>query len=89
MARRKQTSTPEEQLEILEAHLAVTLKPVAPPQDIVHRLRGRIQFPPRDEIVLRLQDWRSLLLAFSGVMSGMLLLLTLARALFYLTGRRN
>ena len=89
MARRKQTSTPEEQLEILEAHLAGTLRPVAPPTDIIHRLRGRIHFPPRGEIVLRLRDWRALLLAFGGVMSGMLALITIARALFYLTGRRN
>jgi hypothetical protein len=89
MVRRKQPSTPEEQLEILEAHLAGTLKPVAPSRDIVHRLRGRIQFPPRGEIVLRLRDWRALMLAFGGVMSGMLLFITIARALYYLVGRKN
>lgn len=89
MARRKQIPIPEEQLEILEAQLAGTLRPVAPPTDIIHRLRGRIHLPPRGEIVLRLRDWRALLLAFGGVMSGMLALITIARALFYLTGRRN
>lgn len=89
MARTKQITTPEEQLNALEAHLAGTLTPVAPPTDIIHRLRGRIHFPPRGEIVSRLRDWRALLLAFGGVMSGMLALITLARALYSLVGRRN
>jgi hypothetical protein len=90
MARRKQTNIkPEEELNALEAHLAGTLKPVRPPREIVKRLRGRIHMPAREEIVIRLRDWRSLLLVFGGVMSGMLFVITVARALFYLIGRRN
>lgn len=89
MARRKQTSNPEEQLDVLEAHLAGTLKPVAPPRDIVQRLRERIHMPDREEITLRLSDWRRLFFVFSGVISGMLLLITLARAFYYLSGRRG
>ncbi len=89
MARRKQISNPEEQLDVLEAHLAGTLKPVAPPRDIVQRLRERIHMPDRNEITLRLTDWRRLFLVFGGVISGMLLLITLARAFYYLTGRKD
>ncbi len=89
MTKRKQTATHEEQLDALEAHLAVTLKPVAPPRDIAQRLRARIQMPNREEIVLRLRDWRRLFLVFGGVISGMLLLITIARAFYYLTGRRD
>ena len=88
MARRKQTSNPEE-LDILEAHLAGTLKPVAPPTDIVQRLRERIRMPDREEITLRLTDWRRLFIVFSGVLSGMLLLITIARALYYFAGRKD
>lgn len=86
---RRKTRIPEEQLYALEAHLAGTLKPVSPPRDIIQRLRGRIRVPAREEIVLRLRDWRALLLAFGGVMTGMLLIITIARALFHLTGRRH
>lgn len=89
MAKRKADLTHEEDLNSLEAHLAGTLKPVIPPSDIVQRLRGRIQMPTRSEITLRLTDWRRMLFVLGGVMSGMLLLITLARVFYYLAGRRN
>ena len=81
--------SPELELEELEAHLAGTLKPIAPPREFVRRLRGRIHFPPREEIVLRLRDWNRLLFVLGGVISGVLMILTVARALFHLFGRRN
>ncbi len=88
--KRKTTSTPaEEELDVLEAHLAGTLKPVAPPKDIVQRLRERIHMPDREEITLRLTDWRRLFLVFGGVVSGMLVLITIARMFYYLAGRRD
>jgi hypothetical protein len=81
------TTLSDEQLYALEAHLAGTLKPVTPPMEIVQRLRNRIHFPERQVIVLRLQDWQRMFLVFGGVMSGMLVLITVARAFFYLVRR--
>lgn len=81
--------TPDSELLTLEAHLAGTLKRVTPSTDMVQRLRGRIQMPSRSEIKLRLTDWRRLFFIFGGVMSGMMLIVTLARAFYYLSGRRN
>ncbi len=90
MAKRtKMYSIDAEGLEVLEAHLAGTLRPVAPSKDIVQRLYERIRMPSRDEINLRLSDWRRLFIVFSGVFSGMLLLITLARAFYYLAGRKD
>jgi hypothetical protein len=83
------TKPSEERLDAIEAHLAGTLKPVTPRQDFVRHLRGRIHLPARDEIAVRLRDWRTLLLVFGGVFSGALVVLTVARALFHLFGRRN
>lgn len=80
---------PDSELLTLEAHLAGTLKRVTPTTDMVQRLRGRIQLPSRSEIKLRLSDWRTLFLVFGGVMSGMMLIVTLARAFYYLVGRRS
>lgn len=85
---RKQQQTNEETLDALEAHLAGTLKRVSPSQDLVQRLRGRVQMPSRGEITLRLRDWNRLFFVFGGVMSGMLLLVTLARVFYYLVGRK-
>ena len=80
---------PEERLDAIEAHLAGTLKPVAPRKDYVQGLRGRIHLPPRGEIEYRLHDWRTLLLVFGGVLSGTLVIITVARAFYHLFGRRN
>ena len=81
------TKLSDDQIDALEAHLAGTLKPVTPPMEIVQRLRSRIHFPERQVIVLRLQDWQRMLLVFGGVMSGMLVMITVARAFFYLMRR--
>ncbi len=86
----KQRSKPSiENLEYLEAHLAGTLRPVAPPNDLVQRLREHIHFPERELIVSRLRDWKRLFFVFGSVMSGMLILITLARAFYYVFWRRN
>jgi hypothetical protein len=89
MNKRKVITPPALELDELEAHLAGTLKPVAPPREFVRRLRGRIHFPPREEIVSRLRNWNRWLFVLGGVISGVLMILTVARALFHLFGRRN
>jgi len=76
-------------LEDLEAHLAGTLRPVRPSDELVRRLKGRIRMPQRAQIVSRLSHWRSLYLALGGVLSGMLVLITVARAVYYLVARRT
>lgn len=88
MSKQKNKPTTED-LDALEAHLAGTLRPVSPPQDFVQRLRSRIRLPKRDEIVSRLRDWNRLFLVFGSVMSGMVILITIARALYYMFGRRK
>ena len=89
MDKSKNIPLPDQEFDALEAHLAGTLRPVRPPRDVVTRLRERIRMPQREVIVLRLRDWRSLLLALGGVMSGLLVLMTVARALFHFYGRRS
>jgi hypothetical protein len=89
MAKRKQTQNPEADIQFLEAHLAGTLKPVAPPREIVQRLSRRIQMPNRERITASFSEWSKLFLAFGSVVSGTLLIITIARALYYLSGRRG
>ncbi len=76
-------------LAALEAHLAEALRPIRPRPDFVTRLREGIRIPQRDEIALRLRDWQTLLLVFGGVFSGAVVILTFARAMFHLFGRRQ
>jgi hypothetical protein len=82
---KRKTALSDQQIYALEEHLAGTLRPVTPPMEVVNRLRERIHFPEPRLIVSRLRDWQRMFLVFSGVMSGMLVLITVARALFYLT----
>ncbi|HVN17014.1 MAG TPA: hypothetical protein VMT73_14820 [Anaerolineales bacterium] len=89
MTKRKLTSNPEEEFDSIEAHLAGTLRRVQPSKEIIYRLRGRLRMPQREQIVVRLRDWQSLLLAFGSVMSGLLLTITVARAFFHFFGRRT
>lgn len=85
---RSRTILSEDQVMALEAHLAGTLRPVTPPREVVQRLRERIHFPPPEEIVSRFRDWRKMFVVFGSVMSGMLAIITIARALYYLVGRK-
>ncbi len=89
MTKRSSTRNPEEDIQFLEAHLAGTLKPLAPPREIVQRLSRRIQLPNREKITASLSDWKKMFFVFAGVLSGMLLLITVARAFYYLAGRRG
>ena len=87
--KRKQEKSSLENFESLEAHLAWSLRPVAPPQDFVLRLRAHVHLPEREVLVSRLRDWNRLFLVFGSVMSGMLAIITIARALYYLFWRRD
>ncbi len=89
MARSKTNTLPDEIILNLEARLAGTLKPIQPSSEQVQRLRERIRMPAREEIVSRLGDWKRMFLVFGGMMSGLLLVITLARAFFYFVGRRQ
>ena len=89
MARSKTNTLPDDIILNLEARLAGTLKPIKPSSDMIQRLRERIRFPAREEIVMRLSDWKKMFLVFGGVMSGLLLMITLARAFFYFVGKRQ
>lgn len=79
----------QEHFDEIEAHLAGTLKRVTAPSGLFQRLYERIHMPSTGEIRLRLKDWNRLVFVFGGVMSGMLLLITLARAFYYLVGRKG
>jgi uncharacterized membrane protein YedE/YeeE len=84
-----QMKSEAERLSALETHLAGMLRPVAPSRELLQRLRRRIRFPQRDEIAGRLRDWQTLMLVLGGVISGALVIVTVARAIFHLVGRRD
>jgi hypothetical protein len=89
MHRRKMPTPTDEIFTDLEAHLAGTLTPVAPPIDFNQRLRERVRMPEPRLIAERIASWKFFFVAVGGFMSAMILIITVARALFHLTGRRS
>jgi len=81
--------TESDRMRALEAQLDGMLRPIAPPSELLLRLRGRLRFPERSVIISRIRDWQTLMLVLGGALSGGLVVLTLARALFHLVGRRH
>ena len=73
----------------IEERLAGTLKPIRPSSDVVQRLRERIRFPAAEEVAWRLREWQRMFLVFGGVMSGMLVILTIARAFYFFVRSRH
>ncbi len=78
-----------EQIDAIEGRLAGTLRRVVPPPGFVTRLRGHIHVPERTEIAMRLYEWERLLVIFAGILSGAVAVLTVARAMYHLFGRRS
>ena len=78
-----------EDLDRIERQLRGTLRPVVPPRELVRRLQGRIRLPDASELRRRLRDWQTLWLVLVGALSGTLMILTVARALFHITSRRE
>ena len=79
----------DNQIGAIEGRLAGTLTHVTPSPDFVTRLRGHIHVPERGEIVIRLYEWEQLAVVFAGVLSGAVAILTVARAMYHLFGRRS
>ena len=89
MMRTDHSSTDQGRIAALEADLAQALRPIRPRQDYVKRLREAIRLPQRGELALKLQDWETLLMFLGGVFSGAVVIVTIARAMFHLFGRRQ
>jgi hypothetical protein len=71
----------------VEAELEAAFHRVQPSTKFVQAIRHRIEIKPSVEVSQRLTPPSSLLLILGGVLSVSLLLITLARAIFYLTNR--
>lgn len=72
------------ELNALENDLSSFLKPVRPSKQYITKMRDRIHFQPTMELRNPLAENRKLLYTLGGVLTGSLLLITVARAFFFL-----
>jgi len=71
----------------LEGKLARTLRPIRPPRAYVRSLRDRIHFTGRPVIIQHATDYNFWLVFAGGVVTALVVVITAARALYYLFGR--
>jgi hypothetical protein len=81
--------TSEETLAEMEARLENTLQPIAPSSGFVTTLRKRVTMPSREIMVEKFGSYPQLFLAFASVMSASLVILTVARALYFFFYRKS
>ena len=85
----KRIEADKEQVDTLEKTLSGTLKPVRPPADVMQRLKNRIGNLEPHHIAKRLTNWELWIIAVGSVMSVAMVILTIARAIYYFFGRQR
>jgi hypothetical protein len=71
----------------VEAELEAAFHPIHPSTKFVQTIRHRIKARPSIEVSQRLASPSSVLFVLGGVLSVSLLIVTVVRAIFYLTNR--
>ncbi len=74
-------------LETMESRLESAFKPVHPSRDFVKIMRHRLELAPRVVVAERMRNPNQMILILGSVLSAMVVILTVGRALYYLTGR--
>jgi hypothetical protein len=80
-------SISSEKIQSVEANLSQALQRVRPSRDFVETIGRRIRSTAPKADLNRPRDRESLFLVVGGVLSASLLILTLARGIFYLLNR--
>lgn len=75
-------------LEDLESRLQRALQPIALSAEHLQRVRRRIRYPSQVRTAQRMFEWEFWFIIIGGVLTTFMLILTLARALFYLSGKK-
>jgi hypothetical protein len=79
----------EELVNDLESSLSGALKPVSPPVDVMQRLKERMGSLEPHRIAKRISNWELTIITIGSVMSVAMVILTIARALFYFFQRKG
>ncbi len=75
-------------MDDLERQLKWALRPIPLPAEELERVRQRIRYTPSVRVARRMLEWEFWFIMVGGVVTAFILILTLARALFYLFGKK-
>ncbi len=79
----------ESEVSELEKTLSSALKPLSPPIDVMQRLKKQIGSLEPHRFAKRISTWELSIITIGSVMSAAMVILTIARALFYFFGRKK
>ncbi len=79
----------KEEVNELESSLSGALQSVRPPTDVMQRLQERLGKLEPNRIAKRISTWELSIIIAGAVMSVAMLILTVARALFYFFNRQK
>jgi hypothetical protein len=79
----------QEKFSALEQKLAGAFRPVQAPREFVQTVRQRMKFASPHIAVERAHDPQKLIFIIGGAVSGLLLILTIARAIYYFAKERR
>ena len=77
----------EKYFNTLESKLATALRPIKPSRKFIEQVGARVRIAPPEVIINRAHNPAFWIWVIGGALSGMLLLITGVRALFYFFGR--
>ncbi len=76
-------------VENLESRLSETYQAVKPGHHLMNKIKSRIKLAPPTIVAQRMTNPNQFLLIIGSVVSGMILIITIARAFYYLSGGKN
>ncbi|MCP4140014.1 MAG: hypothetical protein GY755_06950 [Chloroflexi bacterium] len=85
----KKIQAAKDEVSVLENSLSGTLQSIRPPSEVMLRLQERIGKLEPNRIAKRISAWELSIITAGAVMSVAMLILTLARALFYFFSRQK
>ena len=85
----KKIQAAKEEVSELENSLSGTLQSIRPPSEVMQRLQERIGKLEPNRIAKRISAWEVSIITAGAVMSVAMLILTVARALFYFFNRQK
>lgn len=77
------------EIDKLERSLSNTFQAVRPPEDVMQRLQKKIGRLEPNEIAKRITNWELWIITVGTVMSAAIVIITLARALYYFFKKLN
>jgi hypothetical protein len=76
-------------IDTMEAQLQAAFKPVKPSREFVKTVKNRINLSSPAVAIRRASNPNSLLIILGSVLSALVLILTVTRALYYLLGKSS